>query len=146
MVFVCPITYRFYHELAHHRVVAGRFVPACRTIIECAVRLHPEEIVRDGTFERTIGGTEYMIIHHIQHHTYAGTMQGHDHLLKFADACIWIGGVGRVGTLRDIIILRVIPPVVFIIVQFCFINRGKIERGEQMHMRNAQLFQVVYTC
>ena len=97
-------------------MVAGRFVPARGAIIQGAVRFHPEEIPRDGTFKRTIQGTEHMIIHHVQHYPDAGTVQGHDHLLKFADARIRIGGVGSVGPFRDIIVLRVIPPVVFVIV------------------------------
>ena len=145
MVFVYPVQYGLYHIFAHHRAVARRFVAACSGICKTAVRSLTIEISGNGTLEIALGRIESVIVHHVQHYADACLMQGLHHLFELTDTHIRFIRVGSVRAVGHIVILRVIPPVVFVLVQSGFVYRGIIIGRKDVHMRHSQFFQVVDT-
>ncbi|MNW66358.1 hypothetical protein D3C74_448250 [compost metagenome] len=94
-----------------------------------------------------------MIVYDIHNHGYPLAVQGLHHFLHFADTGARISRIGAVRPLRHVIVLRVISPVIFAEMRFIrrFNNRSKFVYGlkisyrHQMHMRDAQVSQMIYT-
>ncbi|MPM37330.1 hypothetical protein SDC9_83940 [bioreactor metagenome] len=68
-----------------------------------------------------------------------------DHFLHFQDANFRLIGIGRVGSFRNIEVLRIIAPVV-LFQGFQLVDCGKIGHRQKLDMRNAQFFQVIQPC
>ena len=71
--------------------------------------------IRERSLEIALGRIESVIVHHIQHYADACLMQGLHHLLELTDTHIRFIRVGSVRAVGHIVILRVIPPVVFVL-------------------------------
>ena len=82
-----------------------------------------------------------MIVYHIHNHTDAGLMQRLNHFLHFPDTYLPVERIGCIGSLRHIVLHRVISPVKRF--RIIFRHTAKIENRKQMHMRNAKRFQVI---
>ena len=54
--------------------------------------------------------------------------------------------VGSIRTFGNVVILRVVSPVILRNVGLGLVDRRKVERGEQVHMRYSQFLQMVDTC
>ena len=146
MIFACPVAHRFYHKLPHHGTFTRCFVATSGGIGKLTVLFVAVKIARHGPFEVASPRQGGMIIHHIHNHPDACPVQRHYHLFKLADAYIGFIRVGGIRTFGDIIVLRIIPPVVLRLVELGFINRREIERRQQVHMRHSQFFQMVDSC
>ena len=70
-------------------------------------------------------------------------MQGLHHLLELADTYIRFVRVGGVRTVGHVVILRIVTPVVFILIQFGLVHGSIIIGRQDMYVRHSQLFQVV---
>ena len=70
-------------------------------------------------------------------------MQRLHHLLELADAHAPVRGVGGVGALRHVVVLRVVAPVVLGPLRPGFVHRLVVGGRQQVHVRHAQLDQVV---
>ena len=122
MILVYPMQNRFYHILTHHRAVAGSLVTASRSIRIRAVGLLTIEIAGNGTLKVAVRSIESMVIYHIEHYTDACLMQSLHHLLEFTDTNLRRIRVSRIGTIGYIVVLRVISPVIFILIQLGLIH------------------------
>ena len=68
-----------------------------------------------------------MVINHIEYNTKTILMEAFYHLFKFADTGGGGDRIGGVTSIWYIIILRVISPIVFVFLQFPFIDFGEID-------------------
>ena len=84
-----------------------------------------------------------MVIHHIHHHPYVCLVQRLNHLFEFFDTRHRIGRIGRVASFGNIVVQRIVAPVVFIFVEFGFVHRSIIIGRQQVNMGNAKFFQVI---
>ncbi|MNC48918.1 hypothetical protein D3C75_980640 [compost metagenome] len=81
-----------------------------------------------------------MIVDHIHNHAQTAVMQRLDHSLQFADTYGRYIGIGSVGALRRVVILRIISPVVVWLVEPGLINAlcSIIVDRQQLHMRYSE--------
>ena len=145
MIFLRPVAYRLNHKLTHHSTFACRFVAASGSIGKLSVVFVTVKISGYSTFKITSPRQCRMIIHDIHNHPDARPMQRHYHLFKLADAHIGFIRVGGIRTFGNIIILRIISPVILRLVELGLIDRREIERRQQMYMSYPQFFQMVDT-
>ena len=78
---------------------------------------HAEEVSWYGTLEGVGRGIGHMVVHYVEHYPYSGFVQGLDHFLEFPDAARRIVGVSGVGAVGNIVVHRVVAPVVDIVLQ-----------------------------
>ena len=86
-----------------------------------------------------------MVIHNIENDTDTSLVECLHHLLELTNTRSRVIRIGRVRTIRNIIILRIIPPVVLILAQFRFVHRGIVIGRQQMNMSHSQLLQMIDT-
>ena len=143
MVFVKPVQHRLYHIFPHHRTVTRRFITTGRTISKATIRHLAIEIPWYRTFKITLSSIKCMIIHYIQHHPDASPMQSLHHLLEFLNTNRRIIRIGGIRSIRYIIVLWVISPIIFIFIQFRFIHRSIVIRRQNVNMCHTQFFQMI---
>ena len=85
-----------------------------------------------------------MIVYHIHNHTDAGFMQCLNHFLHFPDTYLSVERIGCIGSLRHIVLHRVVAPVERF--RIVFRHTSEIENRKQMHMRNAKRLQIIEPC
>ena len=73
-------------------------------------------------------------------------MQSLHHLFEFSNPDLSMIRIGRIGTLRHIVVLRIIAPIVLFLPQSGLIHCLIIKTRQQMNMRNPQPLKVFYTC
>ena len=137
VVFVHPVLHALYHELTHHRLIGSRLVAAPRAIAIGAVSILTIEVVWICALEIGMVNVKGMVIHHIENDTDASLMECLYHLFELTDAYSRIIGIGAVATLRNIVVHRVIAPVILIILQTGLIDRAIVVTGQDMHSINA---------
>ena len=143
MIFLHPVEDGFYHKLTHHRALACRLIAASRTIRQAAVFFLTVKIARNGTFKVTFCRIESMVVDYIHNHTDTGFVKCLHHLLEFFHTGDRLIRVSCVGTVGDIVVQRVISPVVLVFVQFRFIYGSIVIRRKEMDVRHAQFYQMV---
>ena len=84
-----------------------------------------------------------MVIHHVENHTDTCLMQGLHHLLKLADTAQRVIRIGAIATLWHVIVHWIIAPVILWFVKTGLIHRAIVITGQDMHIGDAQLLQVV---
>ncbi len=140
MIFLSPVADGIQHIKPHHAAVAGRFTAAAAGVGKAAVRHGAVIIIGHGQmlkrFIRIIG----MIVDHVQDDADACPVQGQDHLLHLPYPFCPVIRIRRVRPLRAIVIKGIIAPVVGIAVYVVCRLRCIIRTGQQMNVRNAQLF------
>ena len=142
VILVDPILHALDHELAHERLLTGGLVAAARAVAVTAVGILAVKVVGHGALEVAAVDVEGVVIHHIQYHLDAGTVQRLHHLLELVDAHFGFGGVGRVAAFGHIVVHRVVAPVVLRGVETRLIDRGVVERWQDVHSVHAQFLEV----
>ena len=145
MIFLGPITHRLDDVFPHHRMIAGGLISASRAVAKASIGPHPVKIARNGPLESALLGREGMIVNHVKDHPDARLMQGLYHLLKLLDPYFWIVRISGIRTLRHIIVFGIISPVILVLVERCLVNGREVERGQDMHMRDAQFLKMINT-
>ena len=83
-----------------------------------------------------------MVINHIHDETEISLMIGINHLLQLDDPLIRIVWLGAKTSFRDIVLHRIITPIIAGS-GIGFIYATKIIEGQELNMSNAQGFQIV---
>ena len=128
MIFPGPEFDRFDDIMSHHFAFRGCLVSATGSVGIRTVGVLPVKISGNSQVEIRMVGRCRVVIDHIEYNAETVLMQAFHHLFKFADTDDRISRICRITSIGNIVILRVISPVVMILVQFCFIYSGKIER------------------
>ena len=86
-----------------------------------------------------------MIVYDVHDDTDTVIMQPFDHLLHFADANRAVIGVAGIGSFWNIIVHRIIAPVILRLFEVAFVHAAKVVNRQQMKVRNAKLFYMIQT-
>ena len=73
-------------------------------------------------------------------------MQSLHHLFEFSNPDLSMIRIGRIGTLRHIVVLRIIAPIVLFLFQSGLVYCRIIKAWQQMNMCDSQPLKVFYTC
>ncbi len=142
MILCSPVHHRIHDILAHHRVVGSRLVPAAGSVrvfpVRFSVVVIGHRLLKIGIFY-----IECVVVHHIHIHPDPVFVERLYHLLHLVDAHFPVIGIRAVGTLRHVIILRVISPVKLRRVKLCLVHRGVVITWQDLHMRHAKILDVV---
>ena len=84
-----------------------------------------------------------MVVDHVEDDADAGLMQGLHHLLELADAAGGVVGVGGVAALGYVVVERVVAPVVLRLIEARLVDRGVVERREDVDGVDAEALEVV---
>ncbi len=87
-----------------------------------------------------------MIIHDVHIHTDTILMKCLNHLFHFIDAHFPVIRICAVRPFWHIVVLRVISPVKLRCIQLCLIDCRIIITGQNLHMCDTQILDVVYSC
>ncbi|MNC24198.1 hypothetical protein D3C75_722480 [compost metagenome] len=106
----------------------------------------PVEIIRDQRLKRSLFDRIGMVIHDIHNHRNTFAVQRLHHFLKLADAGPGIIRICAVRAFRNVIMLRVITPVILRVIirpggftgSLQLIHGLKIKYRQQMHMSNPE--------
>ena len=133
MIFVDPVFHRLYHELPHHRLLRGGLIATARAVgisaiitifdfLSCKFDFRPTRIValnrltiiiiRICTLETTLFYIKSMIIDNIKNHTDPCLMKCLNHLFELTDTALRIHYICSITAFWDIIIQRIIPPII----------------------------------
>ena len=146
MIFVEPVENGFFHVFPHHGAVACRLVTAGGAVGKAAIGHLAVEISGYCTLKVAFGGIERVVVDYIKHYTDASLVQGLHHLFELPDTdsrVVWVGGIGTVG---DVVVLRVIAPIVSVFIQLGFVHGGIVVGGQNVYVRHSQFFQMVNAC
>ena len=83
-----------------------------------------------------------MIINHVHHHANPGLVVAVDHFLHFQHPRSRVAGVARISPLRNVIVLRVVTPVITR-VGAGFINAGKVVHRHELYVGHPEVLQVI---
>ena len=123
VIFVYPVEYRLHHVFTHHGTVTGSLVSAAGAVGRFTILCLAIEVAGYRTLEVAFLSVKSMIINHIEYHTDTCFVKGLHHLLEFLDSHIGLIRIGGIRTVRYIIVLRIIAPVVLCLVRFTFVHR-----------------------
>ena len=111
MVLFGPVTKRIDHEFTEHGFVGSGDVAAAGGVEEFTV-LHTEVVAGDGFFKGRINSGVYMIINNVHDNADSILMKGLYHFLELSDTNLAVVRIGRVGAFGNIVVDRIISPVV----------------------------------
>ena len=138
VVFLMPVQHGFHDVLADHLTLGSGVVAAAG-----GVGVHTGEVAGNDVVEAELAGVVNVVVDHVHNHADAMLMQRHDHLLELVDAGCAIIGVGGVGALGGVVVLRIVAPVEGI--AGGLIHGAVVIDRQQMQVGDAQLVQVVDT-
>ena len=143
IVFLYPIGSRINHKLAKHISFGRRIVSAsaCRGV--CARRSVSVIIVRNYAVKGAVCIIG-VIINNVHNNSDSRLVKSGNHLLILINSKLSLIGIGRVATLGNVIVLRIIAPVKRRI-RICLVNRCVIVNGKQMNVSYAEILKVIYT-
>ena len=128
MILTCPIAKRIYDIFSDHSFFCGYLITTCGCIrILCLIlRIHAIKIIARGLVEAAVKHVVGVIVNHIHNHANSGLMDCMNHLfiLFYSDSSI--KRIRGIRALRNIIVIRVIAPVVLFKVRSAFIYASKI--------------------
>ena len=140
MVFLGPVQHRFQDVAGAHAALAGQIVAAARAVGGGAVGVLAVEVPGLGAPQpgiQLIG----VVVHHIHHHPEAVAVQSLHRGLQLPDTNGAVVGIGGIPAVGDVVIHRVIAPVV--VVPLAFGHRTEVIHRHQLHMGDPQLPEVV---
>ena len=107
----------------HHGTVTGSLVSAAGAVGRFTILCLAIEVAGYRTLEVAFLSVKSMIINHVEYHTDTCFVKGLHHLLEFLDSHIGLIRIGGIRTVRYIIVLRIIAPIVLCLVRFTFVHR-----------------------
>ena len=139
MIFIHPIQNGLQNIFWTHGTLTGDIIATCGSIRDRAIIMNPV-IIPGSSFLKTVLQRKGMIIDHIHNDAKSLSVKRLHKFFKLFDPdfpMIWIGWI---GTLRYVVIYRIISPVK-LIARLPFIHRTEIVNRHQLNMCNAQSFQ-----
>ncbi|CQB88595.1 Uncharacterised protein [Chlamydia trachomatis] len=103
---------RLNHKTSKHRMIGSHFVTAARTIGKRPIRLTPAEIAWGDTFKHIRRSLKHVVINNIHNYAYTILMQSANHRLALAYSCRTVVWIARVSTLRHIVRMWIVAPIV----------------------------------
>ena len=137
VVFSCPIHNWFHNIFSYHDTFRCNIITTCRSIRIRSVKIsrHYHVIAEFWII--------CVIIHNIHYHTEPIIVQTLHHLLKFFNPYITVIRIWWIWTFRNIIILRIISPVVLCLGEITFINGCIIKYRWKLQMCDSKFFHMV---
>ena len=132
MILVNPVFYALNHKLTHHRLLRCSLVTAATAVAVLTIGCFAIEIVGIGALEVGVLDVVGVVIHHVEDNTDTSLMQGLNHLLELVDSNLGLIGIGRIASLRHIVVHGIVTPVVLVIAQSGLIYRTVIVAGQDM--------------
>ena len=129
VVFINPILHALYHETAHHKLFTSRLIATARAIGILSILSFTIIIVWIGALKVRVVDIISVIIDNVEDNSDASLVEGLHHLLKLTDATERICRVSTITTLRDIIVYRVVPPIILRFVQLGLVHRAIVIAG-----------------
>ena len=142
MVLLHPVAHAGKHEGTHDGLVGRRLIAAARAIARRAVGIETIVGVGPRLLEVAVVEVEGMVVDHVEDDAYTRLMERLHHLLELTDAAGRIVGIGAVAALRYVIVQWVIAPVVLRLVELSLVNRGIVERRQDMDGIDTEALQV----
>ena len=139
MVFLGPVDAGIHDVAPHHRPFRCKVIAAARTVGEGSVRPASQPVAGNDTFHPIIGMVG-VVVHNVHDHAHPRAVNCRNHGAAFPHADLAVVGVGGVAAFRNVIIQRIIAPVV---AAGALINRGKLKNWLELHMGHAEVFEVV---
>ena len=139
MVFSGPIQNGIHNVVIHHGPSNRHIASTGRTVGQRAVLIPSGVITRHGALQPGIRLMR-MIIHHIHHHAKPRLVQRLNHLLALPDTHCAVPRIRGKGTLRHIVIYRIISPVELTVIRL--VQPAEIKKGQKVHMGDAQRLQI----
>ena len=127
MVFPCPVEHGLYHELPHERFLAGGLVATAGAIGYLAFLCGTVVVAGVGEVEVAAIDVERVVVDNIEDDADAGLVKGLHHLLELPDAGHGGGGIGGVGAFGNVVVQRVVAPVVLRCVGLGLVDGGIVE-------------------
>ena len=143
VVFIDPVLQGFTDVLTHHGPLTGDLVAAAAGVAVGTILIEAVEIVRDEQLEVTVVGPSGMVVDYVHDHADAGPVQGLYHLLELPDAPGAVRRVGGVTSLRYVVIMGVVTPVVLRGIREGLVHAHVIETGKQMDVGDAEFDEVI---
>ena len=85
-----------------------------------------------------------MIVNDVHNNAYPLRMESLNHLFVFVYAFCAVRRVGGIASLGHVIVLRVVTPVELRVgARFAFVYRRIVERRQQMHVSDTELFYII---
>ena len=141
-----PILHRVQNILAHHLTLRSSIVTASRITIQSAI-LITEVVSRNSLVKRMLLYVINMVVNHIHNHTQTSLMKASNHLLSFLNSRCWISRIRRVRPFRNIVVLRIITPVLSSLLSIAqvtsFIHRTKIIHWHDLHVSDTKRLQII---
>ena len=103
----------------------------------------PIVVVGERALEVRVLNVVGMVVDHVEDNVDACLMERLHHLFELSDAAERVGRVGGVRAFGDVVIHRVIAPVILRLVETCLVDGAEVIRGQDVDSVHAQLFQVV---
>ena len=142
MVLSRPVQHRVHEVFAHHRALAGQVVAAAGPVGGTPVGPLAVPVAGHRALQPAVGVIG-VVVHDVHDDAQPRTVQRGHHGAAFPHAHRTVERVGGVGAFGHVIVQRVIPPVVA--AGGRLVDGGVVKDRLQLHMRDAQLLEVVYT-
>ena len=124
-------------------MVRSCLVAATGTVRVGAILIEAVEILRHNATERTTHDIVGVVINDIHYDADAGFMQGLNHSFRFANTASGIVRVSRITAVGDVIVHRVIAPVVAVLVESSLINGTVVKHRQNLKVGNSEFFEMV---
>ena len=139
VVFFRPVEHRFKNVPCGHAAFRSNIVAAGRTVRRAAVRVLAVKIPGLRTPQPGIQGIG-VVVYHIHNNTKSVFVQRLHGFLEFPDAHGPVVGVGGIAAVGDVVVDRVIAPVV----RFAALgHRTEVKHRHQLHMGHPEPFEIV---
>ena len=145
MVLLRPEFDGFDDVMPYHFAFRSRLIAAARGVRVGTVGILAVKVTGDGKVEVRTVDRGRVVVDHVEDDAHPVPMQAFHHLLELADACHGVGRIGGVTAFRNVVVLRVVSPVVGLVRQPRLVHRRIVEGGEDVYMRYAQFLEMIQT-
>ena len=110
MILLHPVAAGLDHELAEHLLVGSSLVAAAGAVGEHGAGAHAVVVAGSCLFKAG-GGVVGVVVNDVHDDGDASVVERLDHLLEFPDSDVAVIGVGGIGALGGVVVLRIVAPV-----------------------------------
>ena len=143
VILIDPIAHRLYHKSAHHLAIRSRFIAATAAIGIASILSETVEISWGCKIERIPVSVESMVINHIHNDPDSVFVKRLHHLLELPYPTARIKRISTERALRDVVVLRIVTPAIFVKFKMFFINGTEIIGWHNMNMINSKLDKMI---
>ena len=143
MVLVYPVAAGLNDVISGHGALGGYLVAAAGAVGEGAVLVQTVVVIRYGALEAGFG-VEGVVVNNVHNNRDTRVVERLNHLLALGDSDVAVIGVGGIGALGDVVVLRVIAPVELIVVAR-LVDGLEVIEGVELNGGHAELLEIVDT-